>query len=161
MSGRCLKMSTHCLLSVTHSRQNSTNLLVGLMSLQLVKILPFIYFHMTYKPPNITAFYFNFERAIFGEFIPCPISDELPIPYPYFIATPLLPCGGVNGGVRKFTGNGEIGSAVDDITKTAHAFVHFSLLYSLKNILFCDLQGKCIRMCEHWSYNGFFNRFDG
>jgi len=90
----------------------------------------------------MTAFYFNFARAIFGEFIPCPISNELPIPYPYFIATPLLPCGTVNGGVRKFTGNGQVGSADDDITKSAHAFVHFSLLYSLKTILFCDLQGK-------------------
>ena len=101
-------------------------------------------FCITYKP-SVAAFYFNFEQAIFGEFIPCPTSNELPIPYPYFIATPLLPCGSVNGGVRKFTGNGEIGPANDDITKSAHAFVHFSLLYSLKTVLFCDLQGKHVQ----------------
>ena len=59
----------------------------------------------------------------------------------YFLATPLLPCGVVDGAVRKFTGNGQIGDADDDITKAAHAFAHFSLLYSQNNLLFCDLQG--------------------
>jgi hypothetical protein len=88
-----------------------------------------------------SAFYFNFERLIFREFIPCPISNELPISHAYFLANPLLPCGSVDGRVMKFTGNGEIGHAEDDITKTIHAFLHFSLLYSQKNVLFCDLQG--------------------
>lgn len=53
-----------------------------------------------------------------------------------------MPCGKVDGGIRKFTGNDDIGSApVDDLTKAVHAFAHFSLLYSQDHILFCDLQG--------------------
>ena len=88
------------------------------------------------------AFYFNFKQSILGEFIPSPLFAELPIPHRYFLATPLLLSGVVNGEVRKFTGNGQIGPANDDITRTAHAFAHFSLLYSQRNILFCDLQGK-------------------
>ena len=53
--------------------------------------------------------------------------------------------------MRKFTGNGQIGDADDNITKAAHAFAHFSLLYSQKNVLFCDLQGTW------YIYNGYFS----
>lgn len=71
-----------------------------------------------------------------------PSSGSRIIPHQYFLATLLLPCGKVDGGTRKFTGNDEIGSApVDDLTKAVHAFAHFSLLYSQEHILFCDLQG--------------------
>ena len=63
------------------------------------------------------------------------------IPHQHFLATLLLPCGKVDGEVRKFTGNDDIGDASDDITKAVHAFAHFSLLYSQEHILFCDLQG--------------------
>ena len=94
----------------------------------------------------LVAFYFNFKHSILGELIPSPMLAELPIPHRYFLATPLLPSGVVNGEVHKFTGNGQIGPANDDITRTAHAFAHFSLLYSQRNILFCDLQGKQFRL---------------
>jgi hypothetical protein len=69
----------------------------------------------------------------------------------------LLPCGIVDGAVRKFTGNGQIGDADDDITKAAHAFAHFSLLlYSQNNILFCDLQGTyTYRDNAYSSYSSF------
>jgi len=63
------------------------------------------------------------------------------IPHTSFIATPLLPCSEVDGKVKKFTGNGEVGHAEDNLTKGIHAFVHFSLLYSHGHMVFCDLQG--------------------
>jgi hypothetical protein len=51
--------------------------------------------------------------------------------------------GAVDGRVRKFTGNinSEIGNADDILTRTMHAFIHF-FLYSQKDVLFYDLQGK-------------------
>jgi Alpha-kinase family len=59
----------------------------------------------------------------------------------FFIATPLLPCGDVDPKVQKFTGNDNIGDALDHMTKGIHAFAHFSVVYSHNNILLCDLQG--------------------
>lgn len=87
------------------------------------------------------VFFFNFKGLIFGEVIPSPSSGGRPLPHSYFLATPLLPSGPADSEVRKFTGNGEIGTAHDHVTKAVHAFVHFSLLYSQRHILFCDLQG--------------------
>jgi hypothetical protein len=63
------------------------------------------------------------------------------LPYTTFIATPLLPSGRLNAPIQKFTGNGEIGTADDDLTKAIHAFVHFALVYTRKSFLLCDLQG--------------------
>lgn len=63
------------------------------------------------------------------------------MPHKHFLATRLLPCGKADGKLKKFTGNGEIGDATDDLTKAIHAFAHFSLIYSHGHLLFCDLQG--------------------
>jgi hypothetical protein len=63
------------------------------------------------------------------------------MPHQHFLATLLLPCGKVDSKIRKFTGNDNIGTAHDDMTKAIHAFAHYSLLYSQQHILFCDLQG--------------------
>jgi hypothetical protein len=90
----------------------------------------------------MSEFYFNFKDSILGEIQNSPSSGSRIIPHRYFLATLLLPCGKVDGEIRKFTGNDDIGAApIDDITKAVHAFAHFSLLYSLEHILFCDLQG--------------------
>jgi len=43
--------------------------------------------------------------------------------------------------MKKFTGNDDIGDALDHMTKAIHAFAHFSVVYSQNNILLCDLQG--------------------
>jgi hypothetical protein len=76
-----------------------------------------------------------------GKLKPSASSNSLLLPHFYFIATRLLPCGRYDGGVKKFTGNDDIGDARDDTTQAVHAFAHFSLLYSGKHMLFCDLQG--------------------
>ncbi|KAF8625620.1 hypothetical protein AX17_006805 [Amanita inopinata Kibby_2008] len=91
---------------------------------------------------TIPKFYFNFKDSIFGEMSGSVTESEGRIvPHQHFLATRLLPCGKVDGNVRKFTGSDNIGDASDDITKAIHAFAHFSLLYSHGHILFCDLQG--------------------
>ena len=95
--------------------------------------------HQTYV--SSTGFYFNFTDSIFGEIQGSVTSGSRIVPHQHFLATLLLPCGKVDGGIQKFTGNDEIGEASDDITKAIHAFAHFSLLYSQQHILFCDLQG--------------------
>jgi hypothetical protein len=61
-----------------------------------------------------------------------------------------LPCGTVDPPVEKFTGNGSLGLAKDDITKAIHAFAHYSLVISENNLLFCDLQGM-----SHDLYNSY------
>ncbi|KAF8952860.1 hypothetical protein BDZ97DRAFT_1909005 [Flammula alnicola] len=64
------------------------------------------------------------------------------IPSARFIATPLLPCGELDGKIQKFTGNDEFGDANDHLTKAIHAFSHFTAVYTQKNIVLCDLQGE-------------------
>ncbi|KAF9530864.1 kinase-like domain-containing protein, partial [Crepidotus variabilis] len=93
------------------------------------------------KEFNNMALSSDVNGAILGQLIPSPVTDEIPLPYVFFLATPLLPVGQLYGTLRKFTGNGEIGKADNDITKTVHAFAHFSLLYSDHEVLICDLQG--------------------
>jgi len=73
-----------------------------------------------------TEFYFNFRESIFGEILGSETSGGRIIPHRHFIATHLLPCGNVDGKVRKFTGSDEIGDAQDDITKAIHSFAHSS-----------------------------------
>ncbi|KAF8884387.1 kinase-like domain-containing protein, partial [Infundibulicybe gibba] len=90
---------------------------------------------------RVPAFYFNFANSILGELKPSPRSQSRIVPFYHFIATRLLPCGQLDGGVKKFTGNEEIGEATDNITKAIHAFAHFTHLYSGGQLLFCDLQG--------------------
>lgn len=133
-------MNTSFLHSATHSRKLSMTMQVWLKHLRHVCV-PWYDSEFLSIDWYQLAFYFNFKGSILGELIPCPISNEIPIPHAHFLATPLLPCGVVDGAVRKFTGNGQIGDADDDITKAVHAFAHFSLLYSQNNVLFCDLQG--------------------
>jgi len=94
---------------------------------------------------RVTEFYFNFKDSIFGQIQGSVTSGGRIIPHQHFLATLLLPCGKVDGDVRKFTGSDNIGDALDDITKAVHAFAHFSLLYSRDYILFCDLQGASQR----------------
>ncbi len=91
-----------------------------------------------------SAFYFNFRSSILGRLVPSVSSQSCPLPYRTFIATPLLPCGGADPKVKKFTGNDLIGAADDDMTKAIHAFAHFSTVYSSRRLLLCDLQGNVI-----------------
>ena len=97
---------------------------------QLIRVLTF----------HTIEFYFNYNDAIFGK-IKKPGQEGSYLPHSHFIATPLLPCGRVDPPVEKYTGNGTLGQAKDDITKAIHAFVHYSLVISENNLLFCDLQG--------------------
>jgi len=85
-------------------------------------------------------FYFNYEGSIFGKCVDSP-WDGCYLPHIYFIATPLLPCGAADPLVEKYTGNGTLGPATDDMSKAIHAFVHWSLVVSDNTLLFCDLQG--------------------
>ncbi|KAH7907579.1 kinase-like domain-containing protein, partial [Hygrophoropsis aurantiaca] len=68
-------------------------------------------------------------------------SQSWILPYRYFIATRLLPCGKVDGELRKFTGNDDIGPLDDDLTRAIHAFAHFMLIYTSGYLLLADLQG--------------------
>jgi hypothetical protein len=36
----------------------------------------------------------------------------------------------------------QLAQATDHITRAIHAFAHFSVVYSRKNNIFCDLQGS-------------------
>ncbi|KAF8801852.1 hypothetical protein BYT27DRAFT_7114029, partial [Phlegmacium glaucopus] len=80
-------------------------------------------------------------RSIYGEIHRSMTSGSRLILHKPFLATLLLPCGKVDGKVKKFTGSDCVGDACDNMTKAVHAFAHWSLLYSHKHILFCDLQG--------------------
>ena len=75
-----------------------------------------------------------------GELVPSVSSQSRPLPYRHFLATPLLPCE-ADPQIKKFMGNDQIGVADDNMTQAIHAFAHFSVIYSQKNLLFCDLQG--------------------
>lgn len=88
------------------------------------------------------GFYFNFKDSIFGELVP-PASGCCRLPHRHFIATPLLPCGPSDPPIDKYTGNGSVGPANNDLTKAIHAFVHFTLTASQNSLLLCDLQGQC------------------
>ena len=90
---------------------------------------------------RLLEFYFNFPSSILGELVPSVSSQSRPLPYRHFLATPLLPCGEADPQIKKFTGNDQIGVADDNMTQAIHAFAHFSVIYSQKNLLFCDLQG--------------------
>ncbi|KAF9523979.1 hypothetical protein CPB83DRAFT_774637 [Crepidotus variabilis] len=90
---------------------------------------------------TMPAFKFNFEGSILGCLI-ASAGGGRSLPYYHFIATPLLPCGQYDSPVKKYTGNGEVGPANNDMTKAIHAFAHFSAIYSQKMIVFCDLQGE-------------------
>ncbi|KAF8812039.1 hypothetical protein BYT27DRAFT_7208000 [Phlegmacium glaucopus] len=89
----------------------------------------------------IPKFYFNFPSSILGELVPSVSSQSRLLPYRHFLATPLLPCGEADPKIKKFTGNDQVGPAEDNLTQAIHAFAHFSVIYSQKNLLFCDLQG--------------------
>ena len=86
-------------------------------------------------------FYFNYGDSILGKLKGSLSSGSRIVPFKYFIATSLLPCGPVDAKIHKFTGNDLFGPATDDRTKAVHTFVHFSVLYSKNYLLFCDLQG--------------------
>ena len=76
----------------------------------------------------MTGFYFNLKDSIFGEIQGTVTFGGRIIPHQHFLAILLLLCGKVDGEVRKFTGNNDIGDASEDIMKAVHAFTHFSLL---------------------------------
>ena len=88
------------------------------------------------------VFYFNFKGAILGELKSS--KNAITLPHNHFLATLLLPCGELDGTIKKFTGSDEIGDAPDDITKAIHAFAHFTHVYTSGHIVPCDLQGKFI-----------------
>ncbi|KAG6915402.1 hypothetical protein DXG01_011656 [Tephrocybe rancida] len=90
---------------------------------------------------GIPEFYFNFPSAILGKLKPSLTSGSTIVLHKHFLATPLLPCGRFDSPIQKFTGNDDIGDASTPMTMAVHAFAHFSLCYSMENILFCDLQG--------------------
>ncbi|KAF8445061.1 hypothetical protein L210DRAFT_3394110, partial [Boletus edulis BED1] len=89
----------------------------------------------------VVDFYFNFEGSILGVLHSKSESASWILPYRHFIATRLLPCGEIDGPLRKFTGSSEIGKATDDLTKAVHAFAHFMLIYTSGFLLLSDLQG--------------------
>ena len=75
-----------------------------------------------------------------GRFITTP-EVEFPLPHLWFLATPLLQCGEGIAETRKFTGTNALLEPEDDLAMAIHAFTHFSYLYSMKSIVFVDLQG--------------------
>ena len=87
-------------------------------------------------------FYFNFKGSILGVLHSKRESTSWILPYRHFIATRLLPCGEIDGPLRKFTGSSEIGKATDDLTNAIHAFAHFMLIYTSGSLLLSDLQGE-------------------
>jgi hypothetical protein len=89
-----------------------------------------------------SEFYFNYASSILGELKPTLMSGSSPFPFLHFIATPLLLCGKMDSKVRKFTGNKNFGNATDNLTRAIHDFVHFSVVYSNRYILFSDMQGE-------------------
>jgi len=91
-----------------------------------------------------SEFYFNYAGSILRELTPTLTSGGSPFPFLHFIATPLLPCGKVDSKVRKFTGNENFRNTCDNLTRAIHPFVHFSMVYSNRYILFCDMQGELL-----------------
>ncbi|KAI0697863.1 hypothetical protein BC835DRAFT_1215070, partial [Cytidiella melzeri] len=95
-------------------------------------------------------FYFNYEGSFLGRFDASQMTGYNDLGAWVFLATPLLPCGRVDGTVKKFTGNDAPGDPANQLEAAIHAFVHFSYLYSCKTKLLCDLQGavdRSGRMC--------------
>ncbi|KAF8808517.1 hypothetical protein BYT27DRAFT_7222879 [Phlegmacium glaucopus] len=86
---------------------------------------------------SIPKFYFNFKGSILGSLVPSLSSHSRSLPHSLFIATPLLPCGELDGKIKKFTGNDEFGEADDHLTKAIHAFSHFTAVYTQQNIILC------------------------
>ncbi|KAG9316858.1 hypothetical protein JVU11DRAFT_2930 [Chiua virens] len=89
----------------------------------------------------VADFYFNFKGSILGVLHSRRESTSWILPYQHFIAMRLLPCGEIDGPLRKFTGNSKIGKATDDLTKAVHAFAHFMLIYMSGFLLLSNLQG--------------------
>lgn len=89
-----------------------------------------------------SEFYFNFNSSILGTLSPSLSSHSRHLTHDTFIATRLLPCGKLDGKIKKFTGNDEFGDADDHLTRAVHAFSHFTAVYTQQNIILCDLQGK-------------------
>jgi Alpha-kinase family len=81
-------------------------------------------------------FGFNFPGSFYGKLVQLPGTHSLPFPTRCFIATRLL-----DGKVKKYTGNAEMGVPEDNLTKAVHAFTHFTYLYSHGHLVYCDLQG--------------------
>ncbi|OCH87813.1 hypothetical protein OBBRIDRAFT_837088 [Obba rivulosa] len=88
---------------------------------------------------RIPKFYFNYEGAILGRF--CSEDANAGLPYCHFIATLLLPCRMVDGGLVKMMGNDIFGNPTNNLEKAVHAFVHFAWIASKGHMMFCDLQG--------------------
>jgi hypothetical protein len=87
----------------------------------------------------------NFKDSILGHLVPSLTSQSRHLTHSLFIATPLLPCSDVDGGIKKFTGNDEFGDANDHLTKAIHAFSHFTAVYTHENLVLCDLQGNNVQ----------------
>ena len=83
-----------------------------------------------------------------GKIILDPVNEgqtDVSLAHLDFLATRLLPCSLIDGGVQKFTGNDDCGAAParnDLLTMAIHAFAHFVVVYSKEAFLLCDLQGK-------------------
>jgi Alpha-kinase family len=88
-----------------------------------------------------SEFYFNFKSSILGSLVPSLSSHSCHLTH-IFIATLLLPCGELNGQIKKFTGNEKFGDPENHLTKAIHAFSHFTAVYTQQSIIFCDLQGE-------------------
>lgn len=105
-----------------------------------------------------SEFYFNFKGSILGSPIPSLLSHShwhYSI-HSIFIATLLLPCGELDGKMKKFTRNDEFRDADDHLTKAVYAFAHFTVaVYNQQNTILCDFQGEIWRLSESLMFNTF------
>ncbi|KAJ7210227.1 hypothetical protein C8J57DRAFT_1608161 [Mycena rebaudengoi] len=100
---------------------------------------------------SIPKFQFNVGGAILGVLEPLDQDDiwiNQALPFTDFIATNYLPCGPVDRPIQKFTGNTDCGAApapTDALTMAIHAFTHYVIVFTDKNLVLCDLQGMVDR----------------
>ncbi|KAH7909727.1 hypothetical protein BJ138DRAFT_1127442 [Hygrophoropsis aurantiaca] len=97
--------------------------------------------HAKENEVNVPSFCVNFKGSFLGQLHLTTESKSSHLPFHHFLATKLLPCGKVDGKLRRFTGNDEIGKIVDHLDQAVHAFAHFIVVYSGRYIVMCDLQG--------------------
>ncbi|KAJ7574105.1 hypothetical protein C8J56DRAFT_902733 [Mycena floridula] len=76
-------------------------------------------------------------------FLECFAADEVYdgslMQFRYFIATPLLPCGPADAGVKKYTGNDDVGAPpTDHLTAVLHAFMHYTSEPNSNNRVYWD-----------------------
>jgi hypothetical protein len=65
------------------------------------------------------------------------------LPFSCFLLSKLLPLGLRQPKLNKFTGHDAIGEVPlsSSVEALIHAWIHFAFLFSLKQVLLCDIQG--------------------